>query len=91
MEQALKVRWGGSGRPPRCPPNPKYPEGIDVDFSRGAAPVCETKLPYPAKGIGYFVIECALCGVRVACTTAGRPDDPRSAKVPCQFASKEAN
>ena len=83
MEQALKVRFVGSGDPPKCPPNPKHPLGIDVDFTKGAAKFCVTALPYPAKGIGGWVIECPKCGTRVACTTAGRVDDPRSAKVPC--------
>lgn len=83
MEQALRVTWGGSGERPKCAPNPEYPLGKPMDFTRGEAKHCVADLPWPAKGIGYYVIECAKCGIRVACTTAGRSDDPRSAKVPC--------
>jgi hypothetical protein len=42
-------------------------------------------LPYPAKRIGHYRIECELCGLRVACTTAGRPDDPRSIRIACKL------
>jgi hypothetical protein len=83
MEQALSVRWVDAGKEPRCPPNPKHPNGIDVDMSNGAARTCTVDLPYPAKRIGAYVITCKTCGCTFACTTAGRPDDPRSAKVPC--------
>lgn len=45
---------------------------------------CETRLPYPAARCGTYVIECSKCGLSVACTTAGRPDDPRLARLPCK-------
>lgn len=83
MEQTLKVTWGGSGAPPTCPPNPEYPQGKPIDFTKGEAKHCTVDLPWPAKGIGHYVIECPKCGIRVACTTAGRADDPSSARVPC--------
>lgn len=87
MEQALKVRFVGSGAKAKHPPNPQYPNGIDVDFApRTNERACKVPLPYPANGIGAYVIECPVCGVRVSCTTAGRVDDPRSARVPCNLA-----
>ena len=84
MEHALKVRWLDRGREPQCAPNPAHPKGIDVDMTDGAAKTCFTDLPYPAKRCGLYVIECETCGLRVAVTTAGRPDDPRSAKLGCK-------
>ena len=83
MEQALTVKWIDAGKEPRCAPNPAYPSGIDVDMSLGAARTCTVALPYPARRIGRYEITCRKCGSKFACTTAGRPDDPRSAKVPC--------
>lgn len=83
LTRQLKIEWRDSGREPQCAPNPDYPEGIDIDLS-GGAPACETALPYPARRCGAYIIKCTLCGVRVGVTTAGRPDDPRSAKIPCK-------
>lgn len=80
---ALKVEWIDRCREPRCAPNPSYPNGIDVDSSFGAPATCSTDLPYPAKRCGLYVVTCEGCGIRVAVTTAGRPDDPRSLKVAC--------
>lgn len=86
-----KVTWVDAGREPQCKPNPNYPNGIDVDMSIGAKQTCTVKLPYPAQRCGRYEIRCTVCGGRYACTTAGRPDDPRSAKVPCMLASVAAN
>lgn len=83
MEQAIRVTWHDAGKEPRCEPNPKYPEGVDLDVSDGAKRTCTVALPYPAKRIGHFKVKCRACGLRTACTTAGRPDDPRSIKVAC--------
>jgi hypothetical protein len=81
----LNVTWLDGGREPKCPPNPAYPEGIDIDMSKGAALTCETKLkPYPTPRCGLFEVYCVMCGQRVVLTTAGRPDDPRSIKLACQ-------
>jgi hypothetical protein len=78
-----EVRWLDAGREPQCAPNPAYPEGIDVDASFGAAPVCKIDLPYPARRCGSYVVQCLVCGASAACTTAGRPDDPRSFTLAC--------
>lgn len=78
------IEWLDSGREPQVAPNPAYPDGIDVDMSGKAIITCYVPLPYPAKRCGSYVVECRTCGIRVACTTAGRPDDPRSLKLACQ-------
>ena len=52
----MKVDWIDGGREPQCPPNPSYPDGIDVDCSAGAAVTCTAQLPYPAPRCGYWAI-----------------------------------
>ncbi len=80
----MKITFLDSGREPQCEPNPDYPLGMDVDMSEGAEVTCSTALPYPAPRCGAMVVECETCGIRVACTVAGRPDDPRSVKIACR-------
>lgn len=77
------VTWHDSGREQRCAPNPAYPLGIDLDAAGAAASSCKVSLPYPAKRCGYYVVACQHCGLTVAVTTAGRPDDPRSVRLAC--------
>lgn len=79
----LAFTWMDGGREPRAAPDRHYPNGVDVDLSVGATRTCSTLLPYPAKRVGMYAIECAACGLTVAVSTAGRPDDPRSIKVAC--------
>jgi hypothetical protein len=79
----FRVEWIDRGLEPRCKPNPLYPRGIDVDGSSGRKS-CVTLLPYPARRIGYYLVECRECGCTSVITTAGRPDDPRSVRVPCR-------
>ena len=81
MEPQVDIRWFDRGVEPKCPPNPKYPLGIDlgVDIGRN----CKVALPYPAKRCGYYVVRCERCGYTIGVTTAGRPDDPRSIRLPC--------
>ena len=79
----FQIEWIDRGRDPECAPNPAFPRGVDADASAGAETTCTTKLPYPAKRCGAYIIECDRCGVRVAITTAGRADDPRSVKIAC--------
>ena len=76
------VQFLDSGREPKCPPNPDYPEGIFVDS--GERPACRMDLPYPAPRCGAMVVACTRCGVKVALTVAGRPDDPHAVMVPCK-------
>ncbi|MCY4471136.1 MAG: hypothetical protein OXC08_20665 [Thiotrichales bacterium] len=82
----FNIVWHDRGREPRQPPNPEYPEGIDLDGAGGVTPACTTPLDYPAKRCGYYSVECTRCGVHVMVTTAGRPDDPRSLTIPCKAA-----
>lgn len=79
----MKVVWHDSGLEPKAKPNPAYPNGIDLDS--GQRPACLVNLPYPAKRVGTYIIECEVCGIRMGITTAGRPDDPRSVQVPCKI------
>ena len=78
-----QVVWHDSGREPRHPADPAFPDGIYVDMSKKAAVTCEVELPYPAKRCGHYMITCATCGLKVAVTTAGRADDPKMVKLPC--------
>lgn len=78
------IEWLDSGREPRCTPDPAYPDGKDVDATFCEHPSCRVDLPYPAKRCGAYVVTCNLCGMRAACTTAGRPDDPRSYRFHCK-------
>jgi hypothetical protein len=84
MSIGFKIRWVDRFYEPQERPDPRYPLGIDVDLSNGADQACTAALPYPAKRIGYFVIECPRCGRDAIVTTAGRPDDPRSVKLACK-------
>jgi hypothetical protein len=79
----FEILWVDSGVMPQCPPRPEYPDGVDIDASRGQFLACVTPLDYPAPRVGYYQIKCRICGRNLAVTTAGRPDDPRSIKVPC--------
>lgn len=80
----LIIQWLDLKREPQCPPDPKHPLGVDFDISEGAERVCSVPLPYPAKRCGVYVVTCDVCRLRIAITTAGRPDDPRSLKVACR-------
>lgn len=84
MKTPFEIEWRDRGREPECPSNAAYPEGIDVDASLGAEPSCVAVLPYPAKRCGTYLVRCNICGFAAGCTTAGRPDDPRSIRLPCQ-------
>lgn len=83
-DEHLSVEWLDGRREPRNPPDPRYPEGIDLNYSIANWPSCRTDLPYPAKRIGDYVITCSRCGLRAVVTTAGRADDPRSVRLKCK-------
>jgi hypothetical protein len=82
QRKTMTVKFIDRGYETACPPNPLFPDGKDVDVSRGAVS-CKVDLPYPAPRCGYMSITCLLCGVRIAITVAGRRDDPRTLRVPC--------
>lgn len=79
-----EIKWVDHKLEPRVKPNPDYPNGIDMDVSKGASVTCTVALPYPARRIGHYRIQCTQCGIVVGCTTAGRADDPRSIKIACK-------
>jgi hypothetical protein len=84
MADHHSVEWIDGKREPQVAPNPAYPDGIDVDGAQGAVPFCKVELPYPAKRCGLYVVTCERCGMKYGCTTAGRPDDPRSITIACK-------
>jgi len=69
--------------------NPLCPKGIEVDVSGGAKHTCSAELPYPAPCIGYYLVVCERCGLKVGVTAASRVDDPRSIRVACKPRKKE--
>jgi hypothetical protein len=79
----IKITWIDHGREPRHPADPRYPDGVDVDLSNGAARTCRVALPYPAPRCGLYAISCGSCGRSVLVTVAGRRDDPRSVAIAC--------
>lgn len=91
MSGNLTAKWVDSGREPKCPPDPKFPDGLDLDASRGAARTCTIALPYPARRCGYYEILCPDCGMSIAVTTAGRRDDPRHVTLGCWANTLEPN
>lgn len=82
---ALRVEWLDGNREPQCKPDPNYPFGKDVDASNGTPASCVTPLPHPARRCGVYHVTCPDCGYSIYVTTAGRPDDPRSVRVPCMI------
>ncbi len=84
MEGAHIVEFMPSGRgKAQCAPDPRYPDGKDIDISDGAL-ACAIQLPYPAPECGAWVVKCNACERgAIAITAAGRPDDPRLVKIPC--------
>jgi len=76
------VRFVPSGRgKAQCAPDPTYPNGLDIVIKE--RPACTVNLPYPAAECGHWEITCTKCGLTVAVTAAGRPDDPKSVQLPC--------
>lgn len=83
MTQFL-IRWKDAGRWPKNPPDPRYPEGVDVIGARPGQPACKADVPYPAARIGAYQVMCNICGNYAWLLTAGRADDPRSVTIPCR-------
>lgn len=80
-----KVSWIDGRLEPRQPSNPAFPDGIEIDQRDGdEAASCKIDLPYPAKRVGYYLVECVTCRKRIIVTTAGRRDDPKSVTVNCK-------
>ena len=85
LADLLMVNWFDGRRVAQQPPNPDYPNGVDIVAALGDQPSCWTKLDYPAPRCGRYVVVCPVCNLKVVCTTAGRPDDPRSIRVACKL------
>ena len=86
-EDQFDIKYLDSGRLPQCDPNPAFPDGMDIPIPPSVAtgsPSCKAVFPYPFPHVGALVVECKVCGCRVAVTVAGRPDDARSMEVPCK-------
>ncbi len=84
LENPISIIWVDALRAAECAADPRYPDGIDLDLSRGAEKACTVALPHPAKRCGCYKIHCIKCGMVVAITTSGRADDPRSIKFACK-------
>lgn len=79
----IDILFLSHNRKAKNPPNPEYPNGMDLDLTFGATVACLVELPYPAECCGILFVECRKCGINAAITAAGRADDPRSARLPC--------
>lgn len=88
----LKIEWIDAGREAACPPDPAYPDGVNLVDNPEALAHCVTLLPYPAPRCGLWVVRCERCRKSVHITAAGRVDDPRSISMACPTAvlAKEA-
>lgn len=82
----FKVEWIDGKRAPTSPPDPAFPDGIDIDLSAGRKLTCTVPLVCPAPRCGVYLIQCKTCGLKAVITTAGRPDDPRSVVLACKIA-----
>ncbi len=85
----ITIIWKGTGRTATSRSVPRWPDGIDLDLTADETRRCRVRLPYPAPEVGAHLLVCRHCGVRVAVTAAGRPDDPRSVTIPCRAISEE--
>jgi hypothetical protein len=81
----IQIEFLSRHRQAQNAPNPKYPNGVDVDLAKGARRACLAELPYPAQCCGVLLARCRKCGANAAITTAGRRDDPRSVKLACKW------
>ena len=61
-----------------------FPNGQEMDLSRGIEPACTFVLPYPANGYGYWQLYCKSCKHSQSIAANGRVDDPKSYKVDCR-------
>jgi len=78
------IEWIDRFREPQCAPDPEFPDGKDIDIAGPDCRACQVDLPYPAKRCGVYVVACPVCQIKFAITTAGRPDDPKSVRIPCK-------
>jgi hypothetical protein len=78
------IEWIDKHREPTEPPNPAYPNGTGYDLALTAKHRCRVLLPHPASRCGIWLALCTRCSYSVAVSTAGRPDDPKTLRLPCK-------
>lgn len=81
-KHSLAWQWR-SLEPAKCAPDENFPFGKAADISLGAKS-CTLELPYPAPGVGTWIIYCAECGFSLGVTAAGRADDPTKITFACK-------
>jgi len=83
----FRVRWvgGGCGIRPRQV-DAKFIDGRDVETppDEKGNPCCKVDIPYPAKELGAWKVECTECLARITVMATGHLDDPKSVQMPCQ-------
>lgn len=84
IKNQFDLKWIDEQREPVCTPDPNYPNGKDIDASKGSKNVCKVTLPYPARRCGKYLVKCNKCKQLVIVTTAGRVDDPKSVSLACE-------
>jgi len=82
--QRFELTWMDAGRVAKSPPDPRFPNGVTADLTLGARLACQVNLPYPAPRVGKWLVQCKECGLTAMITAAGRPDDPRTARLACK-------
>lgn len=80
----IDVKFNNSGYRSTGIPDPKFPDGRDLNLVSNQQKLCSRNLPYPAPGVGTYSIVCRDCGFTGLVTVAGRADDPRSISIPCK-------
>lgn len=83
-----EITWLSHNRKAKCSPNPNFPEGIHMDTPEKGEK-CHIDIPYPSPECGIWMVKCLACDRLDAITAAGRPDDPRSYKMPCKINNKK--
>lgn len=81
----FEISWIWRSREPaKCAPDENYPYGKAIDLSDPENLSCGFDLPYPAPGVGTWIVKCKACGHTTGVTAAGRPDDPTTVKWACE-------
>lgn len=86
----IDVRFIDSGREPQCKPDPRFPNGKQVNLATGFEKTCTRNVPYPAPRCGVYEVTCRTCGYKAAITVAGRQDDPCMVTMPCKSRGLDA-
>src|SRR4249920_2184727 len=59
----FEIVWWDDRREPKVPPDPAYPDGIDLDLTNGNPKFCESALAHPTPRCGKYYIKCRTCGL----------------------------